>query len=110
MTREVIADVFIVKTHTYPFQEWDFEGCYATQELAKKVDVTYLSLMSAIPCGIDRKIERSSVVLIETPLGWRLKETPQGAIVMVETSFNRNSIQAKVDTLTQMVKLRMRED
>lgn len=67
MTREVTADVFIVKTRTYPFQGWDFEGCYATRELAEEVTAFYFSMMRTIPGGVDRKIEEARVIVAETP-------------------------------------------
>jgi hypothetical protein len=41
MTHALAADLFVVKTRTFPFREWVFEGCYATKQLAEKVDDFY---------------------------------------------------------------------
>jgi hypothetical protein len=65
--------------------------------------------MDTVPGGIDRKIEVSRVTVIETPMGWRIKETPRGEIILVEFSFNQKSLERKINTLAAMVRAELEE-
>lgn len=99
---QIISKYYVVSVNNFPFNHKDAVevGCYTTKDIAERVTIFIRDTIGQqISGGIDIELQDYEGEMVKTPIGLRLKETPNGAITLIQENLSNNEINRIVNLL-----------
>jgi hypothetical protein len=105
----ITSEYYTVTVNTYPFEPRGEKevGCYSNRDLAERVAKFVRVAFEQPVSNFDIRIHNFQGEMVETSLGIRLKETPNGAITLVHTVWSEEEQMRILQFTPKLLKLKV---